>query len=216
MTFDLLAERSEVQKRHVAIPKLKSVRQWVEKETKLGNPALGKAAEKTGDPELRQLYDWSQAVNQTIAEVVHHVPPFPMVRESLQRLSSVADVFVISATPAEALRREWEEHNLAQYVARICGQEQGTKQETLAAARQYAAGKTLMVGDAPGDLAAAIANGCQFFPVNPGHEDASWKRFHLEAISRFLDGTYAGDFERHLVDEFQTYLPDAPPWKRHC
>lgn len=215
MTFDLLAQRSEVQKRHVAIPKLTGVRQWVEKETKLGNPALAKAAEKSGDPELRQLYDWSQAVNQTIAEVVHHVPPFPMVRESLVRLSSVADVFVISATPAEALRREWEEHDLARYVARICGQEQGTKKETLAAASHYPAGKTLMVGDAPGDLAAAVANGCQFFPVNPGHEDASWKRFHLEAISRFLDGTYAGEFERHLIDEFQTYLPDTPPWKRH-
>ena len=38
-----------------------------------------------------------------------------------------------------------------------------------------------MVGDAPGDLKAAKANKALFYPINPGSEDASWKRFHDEA-----------------------------------
>jgi len=38
-----------------------------------------------------------------------------------------ADVLVVSATPHEALQREWDEHNLTQFVVAICGQEVGTK-----------------------------------------------------------------------------------------
>ena len=37
---------------------------------------------------------------------------------------------MVSATPHEALQREWEEHDLAQYVVAICGQEIGTKKES--------------------------------------------------------------------------------------
>ena len=213
LALDLLRERSQVQKRGVTVPELPAVRRWLENETKLGNPALAKQVESGGDAELRKLLDWSTEVNRMIGEIVHNVPPFPMVRESVQRLVTDCDVFVVSATPNEALTREWEEHDLQQYVARICGQESGTKKETLAIAAKYPAGHALMIGDAPGDLSAARANDTLFYPINPGSEDASWKRFHLEAISRFLDGTYAGDYEAKLIAEFETFLPETPPWK---
>ena len=41
--------------------------------------------------------------------MVHGVPPFPYVRESLDFLADKADMIVVSATPAEARRRraEW-------------------------------------------------------------------------------------------------------------
>ncbi len=38
------------------------------------------------------------------------------------------------STPGEALQREWEEHDIAQYVNVICGQEVGKKSQMLAAA----------------------------------------------------------------------------------
>jgi phosphoglycolate phosphatase-like HAD superfamily hydrolase len=213
LTMDLLRERPEVQKRGVQVPVLPAVRKWVDGETKLGNPALAQAVEKTGDEELKKLLEWSTAVNRTVGEIVHNVPPFPMVRDSVRRLGAECDVFVVSATPNEALTREWEEHDLRQYVARICGQETGTKAETLRVAVKYPRAHVLMVGDAPGDLKAARANGALFFPVNPGAEDASWKRFHEEAIDRFLAGDYAGEYETRLIEEFETYLPETPPWK---
>ena len=72
----------------------------------------------------------------------------------------------------------------------------------------------LMVGDAEGDLKAARANNALFFPVNPGHEEDSWKLFLDEAMGRFLAGTYAGTYEKKLIDKFLTYLPEKPPWKR--
>jgi phosphoglycolate phosphatase-like HAD superfamily hydrolase len=135
------------------------------------------------------------------------------VRECLEKLSPKADLFVVSATPNEALVREWQEHDLAKYVAAICGQEIGTKKESLTNARQYAPAHTLMIGDAPGDYQAATANNALFFPINPGHEDASWRRLYDEGIERFFDGAFAGEYQEQLLREFDTYLPEQPPWK---
>ena len=64
------------------------------------------------------------------------------------------------------------------------------------------------------DLEPARANGALFYPINPGHEEDSWQRFHLEAMHRFLDGSYAGAYEAGLVAEFDKLLPEVPPWKR--
>lgn len=213
MAFDLLAERPEVQKRGVQVPKLSSVRKWSQTETKLGNPALAKAAEESKDAELQHCLEWSKAVNDTVTEIVHDVPPFPGVRESLIKLKGNADVFVVSATPNEALTREWEENDIRQFVEQICGQEVGTKKETLALSKKYEPGKSLMIGDAPGDRDAAKANGVLFFPINPGHEEDSWQRFLDEGIDRFLNGTFAGEYEEKLIAEFEKFLPELPPWK---
>ena len=213
--FDLLRERAEVRARGVAIPEATSIRRWMENETKLGNPALKAAVEAGGDAELTQALVWSEAVNATIADMVTGVPPFPYVRESLEKLRGTADALVVSATPSEALQREWEEHDLDRYVRVIAGQEMGTKTEHLAltAKAKYTPEKTLMIGDAPGDRKAGKANDTLFFPIVPGREEASWKRFHDEALDRFLAGTYAGPYEAELIDEFEASLPETPPWK---
>ncbi len=50
---------------------------------------------------------WSEAVNASVEDMVVGVPPFPGVRESLERLAESADIMVVSATPGEALEREW-------------------------------------------------------------------------------------------------------------
>ena len=216
MVFDLLAERAEVQRRGVSLPDVPSLRKWAETEKALANPALKAAIEKAGDPVLKRALAWSEGVNASIADMVHGVPPFPFVRESLQALADNADIIVVSATPGEALRREWAEHDIARYAAVIAGQEMGSKAEhlKLAAAGKYPADHVLMVGDAPGDLKAARANGVLFFPVSPGAEDASWQLFYEEAMGRFLSGAYAGAYEAKLIADFEALLPDTPPWKR--
>ena len=70
----------------------------------------------------------------------------------------------------------------------------------------------LMIGDAPGDYRAARGNGALFYPINPGDEEASWKRLHDEALERFFAGSYAGDYETGLVHEFESHLPEQPAW----
>jgi phosphoglycolate phosphatase-like HAD superfamily hydrolase len=130
----------------------------------------------------------------------------------LQRLAPLADLLVVSATPNEALEAEWNEHGLASLVSAICGQDRGSKKETLRNAAKYPAGHTLMIGDAPGDHDAARANQCLFFPINPGGEEASWERFYREGIDRFLSGQFTTDYQRELLDEFDRCLPERPPW----
>jgi phosphoglycolate phosphatase-like HAD superfamily hydrolase len=211
--LNLLRARPEVVARKVKIPDTKALEEWVARETKLGNATLKQEVEG-GNQALAQTYQWSIAVNKFIEEMVYGVPPFPLFRESLDRMIQKADVIVVSQTPTEALVREWEEHGIAKYVRTICGQELGTKTEHIrfVATGKYAPEKMLMIGDAPGDQKAAKANHALFYPINPGHEEACWKRFHGEALDRFFAGTYAGAYEQQLIAEFEKCLPENPSW----
>ena len=148
--------------------------------------------------------------------MVHDVPPFPFVRESLERAFEKADMIVVSQTPVEALVREWKEHDIDKYVQAIAGQEMGKKGEHIALGSkgEYDPKNVLMIGDAPGDLKAARANNALFYPVNPGEEEKSWERFHNESLDRFFAGTFAGDYQKALLDEFESFLPEQPPWKK--
>jgi phosphoglycolate phosphatase-like HAD superfamily hydrolase len=214
--FDLLRERPEVQRRHAAIPAVPMIREFIASDLAKSNDSLAQLVEQTGDPELTQALAWSLAVNATIADMVHGVAPFPYVRESLELMIQTADAIVVSQTPLEALVREWQEHDIDGYVAVIAGQEMGTKTEHLRLASQgrYVDDHKLMIGDAPGDLSAARANNALFFPINPGHEEASWERFYQEGYARFLAGTYGDAYEADLIREFEAALPETPPWKR--
>ncbi len=213
-TFNMLAERPEVQARGVSIDPLTGVRAWVARETKLGNPSLKSAVEATRDADLARCLAWSESVNAAVGRIVSNVPPFPMVRESLAKLAKVADIVVVSATPNEALVREWTEHGLAPFVRVIAGQEAGSKAEVLdRAAASYPRPKTLMIGDAPGDRKAAEQNQVRFYPIDPGHEDASWERFHDETIDNFLEGGYDGPYLEAQLERFEALLPVDPPWK---
>ena len=115
-TLEWLQRRPEVAARGVTITIPEDLRQWIARESKLGNPALQRAVEETGSEELQQALAWSEAVNRTVGEMVHGVPPFPGVRESLEHLQGRADMIVCSATPNEALRSEWNEHGIDTFV----------------------------------------------------------------------------------------------------
>jgi phosphoglycolate phosphatase-like HAD superfamily hydrolase len=213
--MNLLRERPEVIRRQVDIPQLKELEAWTGRAKALGNPELEAEVKRTGDPELTRVLDWSKAINEMVGRVVKHVPPYPGVRESLELLTGKADMMVVSATPGEALEREWREHGVAQYMAIIAGQEMGSKKDHLAlgAGGKYPPERILMIGDAPGDFKAAKANGALFYPINPGHEEQSWDRFVKEAGQRFLEGQYTREYEAQLIAEFDKLLPEVPPWK---
>jgi phosphoglycolate phosphatase-like HAD superfamily hydrolase len=209
----LLQERPEVRARRVTIPPTDALEEWIKRETKLGNATLA-AEVKKGNRGLEPIKAWSDAVNQAIADIVEGVPPFPYFRESIARMQERADCMVISQTPAEALQREWAEHQIDGFVKMIAGQEMGTKTDhlRLAAKDKYPPDKILMIGDAPGDYKAAKSNGALFYPIVPGAEEASWKRFLDEALDLFFAGRYAGAYETERTKEFDASLPENPPW----
>jgi phosphoglycolate phosphatase-like HAD superfamily hydrolase len=216
MVFDLLRERPEVLQRHAVVPQADKVREFMNSGAAQSNESLAEWVARSGDAELAQALAWSKAVNAAIAEMVHGIPPFPYVRESLEMITRQADTIVVSQTPVEALQREWQEHGIDRYVKAIAGQEQGTKTDHIRIAAQdgYADDHKLMIGDAPGDYKAARGNKALFFPINPGHEDESWERFYKEGFTRFIKGTFGGAYEAALIAEFDKALPDTPPWKK--
>jgi phosphoglycolate phosphatase-like HAD superfamily hydrolase len=220
MVFDLLRERPDVLRRGVELPAAPRLREFIAAgETEgipLSNDGLQQYKANHPDPELDTAWSWTTGVNATVADLVHGVPPFPYVYESLEALKDKADMIVVSATPTEALTREWKEHNIAPYTRVIAGQEMGKKalHLKLAASEKYPAERILMIGDAPGDMNAAKANDALFYPINPGAEELSWKRFYEEAMHRFLEGSYAGEYEAALIAEFDATLPEMPPWKK--
>jgi len=215
MMFDLLAERAEVQERGVKMPDVPNLRRWIETETRLGNPALETYCKEHDEVDMHQALEWSKAINATVEDMVHGVPPFPYVRNSLAKAQSSADMLVCSATPHDALVREWKEHEIAEFVFAIAGQEQGSKTEhiRLVSEGRYEKDKIIMIGDAPGDMKAAKNNDVLFYPINPGEEAASWRRFHDEALDKFFKQEYAGEYEANVIREFESFLPDTPPWK---
>jgi hypothetical protein len=103
MVFDLLRERPEVQARNVEPPQAPRIREFI------GNDAFPKSNDglkafmeqpgNAGDPELERAWAWTHGVNDTVADMVHGVPPFPYVRDSLIFLEDKADMIVVSATP---------------------------------------------------------------------------------------------------------------------
>lgn len=216
----LLRERPEVAERGVAIPPWKGLDAFLESGCTLSDDGLKEFIGRCPDPsladELLAMWDWTRAVNRSVADMVEGVPPFPFVRESLQKAAAQADLMVVSATPTEALEREWKEHGLAEFMSAVAGQEMGAKAEHLdvAAKGKYPPENILMVGDALGDRKAAQAAGARFYPILPGDEARSWMRFFEEGLERFFAGEFAGEYERRLAEEFDACLPERPPWVR--
>jgi len=217
MVFDLLRERAEVQARNATLPEAARLREFIANDAfPKSNDGLRAYLSQYPDRELEQSMAWTEAVNAAVADMVHGIPPFPYVRESLAFMADKADMIVVSATPVEALTREWEEHDIAQYVRVIAGQELGKKalHLELAAKGKYESDHILMIGDAPGDMRAARSNEALFYPINPGHEEESWRSFYEEGVHKFMEGEYAGDYEASLIAEFEALMPEVPPWKR--
>ncbi|MGE5406247.1 MAG: HAD family hydrolase [Methanosarcina sp.] len=208
--FDILSRNQEVIRSGVKLPDTSSLHEWVRSENKLGNESLRRYYELHPDAELERILLWSEDLNREINQWLRNVPPFPHVREALGIISSKADIFVVSQTPADALEREWKEHDLQKYVKGIAGLEHGTKAQQLAVAAggRYEPDKILMIGDAKGDLDAALKSKILFFPVIPGKEDESWLRLIDEGFEIFTKGTFTGAYQEILIKKFLEALRD--------
>lgn len=214
--IELLTERQEVVKRNFKLSDIESLKNWIDSGATLSNPFLEKELEKTKDPILAKALNWSKAVNESIKKMARGLAPFPYVRESMEKAYKTADIIVVSATPIADIKREWEEHDIEKYTKVIAGQEMGVKKEHLRLAREgrYPSENVLMIGDALGDYKAAKDNNVLFYPINPGYEEESWKRFYEESLDRFINGTYKGAYQEKLINEFRKFLPSSPPWRK--
>jgi phosphoglycolate phosphatase-like HAD superfamily hydrolase len=201
-TFELLSEEG------LPIQDLAAVRKWTETSKELSNPALIKAIDETGDEQLIKTLVWSNAVNTAIKELPEVDKPFPKVKEGLDIISSVADIAIVSSANGGAVEAEWTRHGLNSYVQVMLGQEAGSKTFCIEALMKngYLNDQVLMVGDAPGDLDAAIKNRVLYYPILVGMEKFSWERLAFEALSKFIEGSYRGEYQNILIEEFNSNL----------
>lgn len=185
---------------------------FVESGEALSFKALSAFNEKRCSPFLNKVLEWSVCCDERYAAIMEAEgnPPYAGVRETLSRAFPRCEIVVISSSSKITLEKDWGDAGLLDVVTRVEGQEEGTKTRQLESALRGARrpAQTLMIGDALGDLEAARAHGMQFFPIVPGAEEASWQLLENEAMDRFFNSTYAGDYEDEQVEAFiQVLLP---------
>ncbi len=195
-------------------PPTEALEAFVKSGVPLSADELAKRIERTGDPELKRALEWSRAVSKEIA-AVQRMPVFDEVSAGLATIRAAADSIVVSQTDEAALVREWRNAGLDAFVDVIAGAELGSKIESLGTAMKgrYALEKTVMVGDAPGDLETARATGSLFFPIIPGAEVASWIELREKGLDHLLSGTFTATYQDDLIGRFNAALSSRPPWQ---
>ena len=176
---------------------------WLSQTDTFSNESLEHQIGETDSPLLKKVLDWSITSNRTIATLPPS-RPFPGVREALEEMSRQADLAVVSSANRESVESEWNRHGLIAFVKEIMAQDSGSKVRCISRlmAEGYDSSHVLMLGDAPGDKAAAEKNGALFFPIVAGREEESWARLRTEGFERFLAGTYRGEYGDGLLEEF--------------
>src|SRR3954447_12052199 len=202
-TFDALEAEG------IEMPDISSFKKWTETTNELSAPSLERAIAETNDEQLKKALDWSHAVNHAIEEkLAGKDKPVEGAKEGLEAAGNVANVAIVSSANGAAVLDEWTRHELAPYVDVMLGQEAGTKAYCIQEMKKFGFDNAhvLMVGDAPGDLDAANKNGVFYYPILVGKEKFSWDRFQNEALGKFIDGSFEGEYQQQLINEFNNNL----------
>lgn len=184
---------TEINDRYTPISGVEELADWAASAPELSNGALAEAIKTAKGPALAKALAWSQAVNRSINALPEsEKKPFPGVAGALATAHDVADVAVVSSANREAVEEEWARCGLLPSVDVLCCQDSGSKAACIEQlkAKGYAPDHILMVGDAPGDRAAAEKNGVYFYPILVRHEAESWADFVKQALPALTGEDY--------------------------
>lgn len=199
---------TEIDKVYRPIEGVAELAAWAEHAPELSNQAIAEAAKTAKGPCLAKALSWSQKVNAAIDALPESdKKPFPGVAEALAAAHSAADVAIVSSANREAVEEEWTRCGLLPSVDVLCCQDSGSKAACIAQlkAKGYDPAHILMVGDAPGDQAAAQKNGVLFYPILARHEAESWAEFTAKALPALLSGGY-GPYGQEMAKRFEKNL----------
>lgn len=195
---------------------LDDLRAFVESGLPLGNPGAETFLKDHPSDFLQTILDWSRHVNEAIITSGATFPAYNGARTALMRMKGKSHNGIVSQSPEAVLREDWGSQGLLDYVEQIAGQEKGLKVAQLTLLTQgIDPQRVMMIGDAPGDLEAARAFGCRFFPIIPGEEESSWDDFNTTVYDAFLNNTYTQEEEAKRIAAFEHRLPNHPPWTTH-
>lgn len=181
---------------------------WTKEAEELSNPSLLAVCQKVNNPCMEHALLWSIHVNRAITELPKEDKPFAHVKETMDAMCLQADLAAVSSANGEAVESEWSKHGLKEDCRTLLSQEAGSKAFCIGKLLEsgYAPKKTLMVGDAMGDLDSARKNGVWFFPIVVNKEGESWLRLKEEAFPKLLSGTFEEDYQNRLLKEFEEAL----------
>ncbi|MDO4266375.1 MAG: HAD hydrolase-like protein [Eubacteriales bacterium] len=182
---------------------------FVTESDELSNPALARYIEKTGSGMLKKTLHWSEVVNAEIKQLTKNDRlAFIGVQESLELLCEKADIVIVSSATPQAVKEEWETNGILKYVSLVCAQDAGSKAYCIGRLLEkgYDKEKVIMIGDAPGDMAAAKKCGVSFFPIEVRREIESWEKFRTHALPAFFGGSYRGACEDAYIESFENNL----------
>lgn len=181
---------------------------WTKEAEELSNPSLLAACQRVNNPCMEHALLWSIHVNRAITELPKEDKPFAHVKETMDAMCLQADLAAVSSANGEAVETEWSKHGLKEDCRTLLSQEAGSKAFCIGKLLEsgYAPKKTLMVGDAMGDLDSARRNGVWFFPIVVNKEGESWLRLKEEAFPKLLAGTFEEEYQNRLLKEFKEAL----------
>ncbi|MGT2887100.1 HAD family hydrolase [Streptococcus didelphis] len=180
------------------------LKNWVNTTTSLSNASLEAEIEKNPSQDLQKALDWSNEVNKQIKNYQGDALAFPGALGGLETLHKLGKVFVVSSANKEAVEEEWQDQGLMRHVDDLYCQDKGKKEDVIAALIKegFDKDKLMMVGDSPGDLAAAQENGVAFYPILVGHEADSWEELAQKISQDFIQGKFTKKEQESLVEGF--------------
>jgi phosphoglycolate phosphatase-like HAD superfamily hydrolase len=156
---------------------------------------------------------WSLDVDSRLSAL----PPsraFEGAAEALKAIAGRARIVVAGEGRAQDTERDWRRAGLLGSAIGLgelvfVGEEGGTVLEIAAAAKAYARGPVLVVGDSPIELEAARSAGTVFYPIRPGRERESWRSLSEEFFPAFARGEKAEADSAGFLSHFAV----APDWR---
>ncbi len=185
-------------------------KKFCENSPELSNRALEIALANDNNQCMQKVLEWSIATNKAIVALSEQVnnKPFPGAKEALHTASRLCDIAGVSSANRIALESEWEEHGLTSFINILLSQEAGSKAYCIASLLEkgYSSKKVIMIGDAVGDINAALENGVWFYPIIIGSEAGSWKRFQYEVLNLLIEEKITEELQQQWLNEFYSSL----------
>lgn len=192
------------------IEDLEDLLSWAETTKAFSEDELKKEIlKKPESVSLNKALLWSQKVNEKIDSLSpSEKKAFDGVKETLEKAEKLVDIAIVSSANEDAVTLEWSHCGLLSKVTHLFSQNAGTKEMCLLKLKDmgYDGAKMLMIGDAPGDLAAANSAGIDFYPIITGRESESWKEFTDKILDAFINGVYHKNYYDMYLDKFKNNL----------
>ena len=191
-----------------SLPLLGDLREYIDGVTRYSPATLKAWMEDHPSVELDKVLAWSNRADELFTKACEGLMPYPGVKEAMEKAYPFAAIAVVSSAAKAGLEKDWAAGGLTPFVDYMMSQEDGSKTAQLRKAMtQCGTGvKALMLGDTDSDGISAHEAGALFYPIMPGDEAASWKRFAEEILPLFLTGKYDETTEAQYYSRLKALL----------